>query len=43
MIVGAIEGVLLQWIVDPGTMMTTRMVEPMLDVLLGGLSEKRTS
>lgn len=36
-IVGAIEGVVLQWIVDPDAMSPGRMAEPILDVLLGGL------
>lgn len=42
-IVGAIEGVLLQWIVDPEAISPVKMAEPMLDVLLGGLSERGTS
>lgn len=42
-IVGAIEGVALQWIVDPGAMSPLEMAEPVLDVLLSGLSERRTS
>ena len=40
-IVGAIEGVLLQWLVDPGARSPLEMSEPILDVLLGGLSGKR--
>lgn len=36
-IVGSIEGVVLQWIVDPETMSPRRMAEPILDVLLNGL------
>ena len=40
-IVGAIEGVLLQWLVDPGARSPLEMSEPVLDVLLGGLSGKR--
>lgn len=39
-IVGAIEGVLLQWIVDPGAKSPVKMAEPTLNVLLGGLSER---
>jgi TetR/AcrR family transcriptional regulator, fatty acid metabolism regulator protein len=42
-IVGAIEGVALQWIVDPEAVRPVEMAEPMLDVFLGGLSEKRAS
>lgn len=36
-IVGAIEGVLLQWIVDPEAVCMEEMGEPILDVILGGL------
>lgn len=36
-IVGAIEGVLLQWIVDPDAVPLGRMAEPVLDTLFGGL------
>ena len=39
-IVGAIEGVLLQWLVDPGARSPVEMSEPILDVLLGGLGER---
>lgn len=42
-IVGAIEGVLLQWIVDPEAISPVKMAEPMLEVLLRGLSERGTS
>jgi hypothetical protein len=42
-IVGAIEGVALQWIVDPEAVRPVEMAEPVLDVFLGGLSEKRAS
>lgn len=38
-IVGAIEGVALQWIVDPGAVSPLKMAEPILDVLLSGLGE----
>ena len=38
-IVGAIEGVMLQWIVDPEAPSPLKMVEPMLEVLLDGLSK----
>ena len=41
-IVGAIEGVLLQWIVDPDAPSPLQMAEPLLDVLLGGLGERGT-
>jgi TetR/AcrR family transcriptional regulator, fatty acid metabolism regulator protein len=41
-IVGAIEGVLLQWLVDPGARSPAKMAEPILDVLLDGLVERRT-
>lgn len=40
-IVGAVEGVLLQWIVDPGAVPLGRMVEPVLDVLVGGLATRQ--
>jgi TetR/AcrR family fatty acid metabolism transcriptional regulator len=36
-IVGAIDGVALQWIVDPGVVSPVKMAEPILDVLLSGL------
>lgn len=36
-IVGTIEGVLLQWIVDPDAVLLLRIAEPILDVLLDGL------
>jgi TetR/AcrR family fatty acid metabolism transcriptional regulator len=36
--VGTIEGVLLQWIVDPEAVPLGRMAEPVLDVLLAGLA-----
>jgi TetR/AcrR family fatty acid metabolism transcriptional regulator len=42
-IVGALEGLLLQWIVDSGAVSLVGMVEPILDVLLGGLSERRAT
>jgi TetR/AcrR family fatty acid metabolism transcriptional regulator len=38
-IVGAIEGVMLQWIVDSEAPSPLKMVEPMLEVLLDGLSK----
>jgi TetR/AcrR family transcriptional regulator, fatty acid metabolism regulator protein len=41
-IVGAIEGVMLQWIVAPGAPSPLEIAEPMLDVLLNGLRERRT-
>jgi TetR/AcrR family fatty acid metabolism transcriptional regulator len=40
-IVGAIEGVALQWMVDPSAVSPLKMAEPLLDVLLGGLGERR--
>jgi hypothetical protein len=42
-IVGAIEGVVLQCIVDPKATSPLKMVEPVLDAFLDGLSERGTS
>lgn len=39
-IVGTIEGILLQWIVAPDAVLLERMAEPILDVLLDGLSTR---
>ena len=39
-IVGTIEGVLLQWIVDPEAVTLGRMADPVLDVLFEGLAAR---
>lgn len=36
-VIGTIEGVVLQWIIDPEALPLGRMAEPVLDMLLGGL------
>jgi hypothetical protein len=41
-IVGAIEGVALQWIVAPEDVRPLEMADSLLDVLLDGLSERRS-
>jgi TetR/AcrR family transcriptional regulator, fatty acid metabolism regulator protein len=42
-IVGAIEGVALQWILDSEDVRPVAMADSLLDVLLNGLSERRES